>query len=369
MNSLKASLLSLMLVLTLAIFAISCSNPLSNARDSKPSDTTLNLDDAAAVLRAIKLPELVLPKSLQDGTESSGGARHVARAYGDISDLTSMPLPSLKSSRYLELKDTLARGSQSQMFLGLFKDYANSNPMPIGQDFELQTFSFDFGWGNPMEWVKPGKMRIVRTRSDELSYYWSMSYPLDHETFSDPDSELRIPIYLVLIVKNSGKLEMLVYAPDFNGGEFMQMYDSYDPATNRGITIQNSNANISYFEFFKSSDGSVQAYSKYFGKNGDGFDNEGNWVAYGNDLYGGYFSSHAGTFSDGNGGQTSYRSANVDYYDQNGNLIAQGWGQQEPQAWMSKYGLNIKNVPGAPSNAPETFKIKWITGSESKFSR
>lgn len=352
------------LVVIATLFVLACASPVSSP-NTPATGTSLNLANPGQVLKSIVIGKVDLPKSLQDGSTNSGAKalKFGSRDVGDVTTLTSLNLPSLKAEGYETFRDQVSRPAPVQMFLdGLKTSKAvQDSTLPVGAVTDLGTITMTVD--GTISLTNAGKIRAdLSADGNTLSIYWLMSYPdtsklytstgmdpqyTSVQDFFDKGPRILIPIYI--LVQKNGSLQMYAKSTDMD----MKFWTKYDPTTKESVLAETMATSAQLNLVQPQADGSFFLLNSSSNTSGPGNAYTNTMMGYANDSYGGVVTTGTSLYDDGSGTATSHPYLNVEYYDGNGDLVYQGWGNSGADAsqwnWMASEATTAYNLPSKPT--------------------
>ncbi len=356
-----------------------------------PATTGLNLTKPGAVLKALKVGEVTLPKSLQDGStnvEARSARSLTGRALNDVTTLTSLNLPSLKAQGYNEFKNSIEQPSMVKVFLDALKAVPAIANDTLELNTVIDTGTITMGQGSQGYTIaNSGRLKTELTSDGStLLIFWSLSYPdpnnSDYSKYptyqATLDAAPRIVINLYIRVNKAGIAEMYAYRALDAAGKYMNYWTQYDPSTKESIDATDNNwgsgPSTSVNLVKPQTDGSFFLLRK-----ADSADYNQLKLGYADDQFGGIASTGSNTYdNDGSGPNPSesHPYISVEFYDGTGDLVYQGWGDSASNSsrwsWLTQYANNkptnlyTANINGNRTK-PNTFKLKTIFGTTKSY--
>jgi hypothetical protein len=345
-----------------AFIVLSCNSPLSPSGDEGPKTISKSL---------ASLPELKLrlPKSLS--LESSAGKTIVARAFGDVTDLNTTNVGSVKSESWMQLQ----RGNPLLPFLnkafGLVEEYARQHSIN-----DAEPFSIDLSSAQLASFLGCQESEVPADLDLENSFLVKGQDPLDFLLYAkvqmafgmtDPagnttNGEMTVLCKMHLTDPAGGprKIEMdLDMTQSVEGLTYVIRIHADIDATTGACTMvsgQGGSAagldpvSVALMLTEVGSDGSITDINVSMGGS-----ERSCHVAYGNDLAGGIASTDTWTCTDADGNSETGRYYWGEYYNGKGDIIYRSNGQT--QLWAPDTG-SATNLYPALGAAPATLYVR-----------
>jgi len=354
---LKKYLFSSLLILP---FIFGCTNPSSSGLDSDttPRSITQLITDFPEI-------QFNLPKSLQDGS----GTLSESRAVGDISSFSLLSdEPGVKADGWYRIHSA-ASGDRglSVMLVKILKHLATQVDLVVDEEIVLGVRSFPDGITGPNDELEMdmGTLRIKQITQSKISVFWTVEINSGKD---DPVYTYYMNVKIEEFSDGSMKSDTYLILEDQSdpGIFFNSSYGSFNSQTGEVFDFYNDSSDEEYFgmsKLFLDPTGAVQFVERLHGV---GFDDLS--VAWANDLMGGVAWASEFDWDDGSGEIIHENSLNVEFYDENGFMVKQGWGEAElhPEYmglnWYDD-NSNSYNLYGHLSSVPIGFTVTRIYGN------
>lgn len=348
-------------------FLMSCSS--APGSGSKKNGNPNNPNDASASISEI--PDMKMknvPDSLAANSDmkmkmemKSMPHRRLTRTPGEITNFVASALPDVKAQGWIDMHNSL-KNTVILDCINYLKSFAAANSVPYDTDVKMGPYVIG---GMP---VIQSVVNVHQADSNTLEIYWTVQL-----TITELSANAEFPCFIKVMKDNNGKATAelvadVAFSASTEDGVVSikeRYYSYYSEVSNSTMSCGFSKQDVGGFPLYESavidqiapypSGGMVlKTYDTFIdGMYGSASSNFS--IAWGDDLKGGLISSYDYTSGD----QTN-SSINTEYYNQDGSLVFQSWGNRQLQdtSWMDYYTMNGTNLANLGfAGAPDSFAI------------
>lgn len=339
----------------------SCNQP------TQPTEEQASINSALSSLPDLRLK---LPKSLS--LESSDTAKTVSRAVGDVTDLTTTNVGSVKSDAWMSLQQGSGLIPLLNRAFAIMEDYAGQNTITEGQVFTIpvtdEQLASVIGCGEDgLTGITVQNKFVIKGQDPrDFNLYAQIRITMTQDT-STMQMNVRCKMHLLTPENGLRRIEMLLDC-DAGGDIAARVWADIDATTGNCLmvtgTIRNGvvdTANMGVMIAEAGSDGSITDIDTYVYTDANQNSRQGSYVAYGDDTAGGI----ASIFTDSSEETSYYRG---EYYNGKGDIIYRTDGSTTLWCGPSlDQALNLKETLASVgiASAPETIYIRatWENGT------